>query len=127
MHRLPLYVPMALTLGCASLTTHGSNSVKPPITGPYEISNPLVKVKSLPPAPTYPREAKIAGISGDVTLDVTIDKNGIPISVKTLGGPFELRATAKFYVLKVEFFPFIENGLPTETSFQFVLPFRLRY
>jgi protein TonB len=126
MHRLSLYVSLALTLGCASPTTPGPIRVKPPITGPYEISNPLVKVKSLPPAPPYPRDAKIAGIKGDVTLDVTIDKNGIPTSIKAVGGPFELRPTATFYASKVEFFPFLENGLPTEISFQFVLPFRLR-
>ncbi|WP_420843039.1 energy transducer TonB [Geothrix alkalitolerans] len=126
MHRLFLYVSLALALGCAPATTLGSNRVKQPITGPYEISNPSIKVKLLPPAPPYPRDAKIAGIKGDVTLNVTIDKNGIPISVKAAAGPFELRPTATFYVQKVEFFPFFENGLPIETSFQFVLPFRLR-
>ena len=126
MHRLFLYVTLALAFGCASPTTHGPNNVKSPITGPYEISNPSVKVKSLPSAPTYPREAKIAGIKGDVTLDVTIDKNGIPVAVKAVGGPFELRPTATLYVSKIEFLPFLENGLPTETSFQFVIPFRLR-
>jgi len=126
MNRLLLYASLIIALGCTAPTTDPVYGTRPLIEGAFEISNPAVKIKFRPPAPQYPRDARMAGIMGDVTLNVTIDTNGIPIDAKPIAGPLALRPTARHYLLSVEFYPVMKDGSPTQMTFQFTMPFRLR-
>ena len=113
-------------VGCTAPNSHVQTGSKPLIKGPYKISDPNVKVKTMPPLPLYPAKAKSERTQGDVTVTVAIDKDGNTISAKAIDGPVELVPYAESVLMQMKFFPVLVNGKPTDTIFQFTMPFRLR-
>lgn len=126
MKNLLLLAALGFAVGCAAPETSVHEGRKGPISGAYEISNPKVKVKFQPPPPPYPSNARLKHISGDVLLDVTMNEKGFPFFVKAVSGPKELRQTAEHYLLNFEFHPVLINGVASEISFQFIMPFKVK-
>jgi len=85
-----------------------------------------IKVALQPPAPAYPAEAKAQRIQGTVVVELTVDEQGVPVGVKALSGPEELRATAMGYAEQWRFQPHQVNGKPTKARFKLTMPFKLR-
>lgn len=85
-----------------------------------------IKVKHQPPAPAYPAEAKAAKIQGTVEVEIIVDEQGVPVGVKALSGPEELRPTAQGYAEEWRFEPFKVDGKPVKARFKLTMPFRLR-
>ena len=114
-----------LLVGCTTPDTR-THSTIPLIKGPYEISNPDIQVKRIAPIPRYPAKALKDRISGDVTLIVTINEQGIPTKAKAVSGPVALMQSAEEILMKTEFKPAQGKALAGETTFNFVMPFRLK-
>lgn len=85
-----------------------------------------IKVKHQPPAPAYPAEAKTHGIQGTVEVEIIVDAQGVPVGVKALSGPEELRPTAVAYAEDWRFEPFKVKGKAIKARFKLTMPFRLR-
>ena len=127
-------ISMALTLlvviGCATPRQQFQQTDTKPtkllIKTSWEISNPTINVKRIPQPPPYPAEAKSKRIIGDVVLLVTINNSGTPITAKAIDGPPELIPTAEQFIMKFVFGNTDKSTLPSETTFQFTMPFRLR-
>lgn len=85
-----------------------------------------IKITYQPPAPSYPTEAKEAGIEGDVIVVIQVDPKGIPLKATAESGPKELRKTAEKYSLDWRFEPVIYKGVPQTVSFKLTFPFRLK-
>jgi TonB family protein len=66
--------------------------------------------------PVYPQEAKDARITGSVTLDVVINKQGAPDQIKVVKGPRQLQASALDAVKKWRWQPYLLNGEPIEVA-----------
>jgi protein TonB len=75
--------------------------------------------------PTYPALARQAGISGDVSLEVTIGKDGIVESAKPLSGHPILVSAAREAVLQWTYTPTTLNGFPVTVITTVTVPFRL--
>ncbi len=85
-----------------------------------------IKVRFQPPAPAYPAEAKESKIQGTVEVEIIVDAQGVPVGVKALSGPEELRPTAVAYAEDWRFEAFKVNGKATKARFKLTMPFRLR-
>lgn len=68
------------------------------------------------PAPQYPQMARIAHISGDVVLDVTIDRTGQIANIKTRQGHPILIQSAIDAVKQWKFRPYVLNGEAVEVE-----------
>ena len=66
--------------------------------------------------PTYPPDAKAAGIQGTVVLDAVIDKMGNVDSLKVTSGPSELQQSSLDAVRQWRYKPFLWNGEPIEVE-----------
>jgi TonB family protein len=66
--------------------------------------------------PTYPSSLSRANISGQVTVDVTIDKEGKVTEAKAVGGPGFLRANAETAALRSKFKPQTFNGVSVKAK-----------
>ncbi|HEX7173660.1 MAG TPA: TonB family protein [Pyrinomonadaceae bacterium] len=78
------------------------------------------------PAPSYPKEAKEAGVSGLVTVQVTIDEEGAVAVAEAVGGHTLLHAAAVEAVRRWRFSPTRLSGQPVKVTgvviLNFVLP-----
>ena len=63
-------------------------------------------------APTYPREAKRAGIQGTVRLDVVVGHDGRVLSTDLISGNETLARAAMKAVSKWRYKPVLLNGVP---------------
>jgi len=68
------------------------------------------------PAPEYPQMARIAHISGDVVLKITIDRNGEVTNIAVLGGHPILVNSAINAVKKWKHRPYVLNGEVVEVD-----------
>jgi TonB family protein len=57
------------------------------------------------PLPSYPKEARRLRVEGDVTLDVTVDRNGDVVKVEVLEGPPQLAKAAQDAVRQWKYEP----------------------
>ncbi len=85
-----------------------------------------IKVAYQPPAPAYPADAKLAKIQGTVEVEIIVNEQGVPVGVKALSGPEELRPTALGYAEDWRFAPFKVKGKAVKARFKLSMPFRLR-
>jgi len=79
------------------------------------------------PRPEYPADLQQAGIEGTVTLKAVISKEGLPISIQTVGNGVDQRlavAAAKA-VAQWRYQPALLNGEPVETMVTIDLSFTL--
>ncbi|HNB73734.1 MAG TPA: TonB family protein [Acidobacteriota bacterium] len=66
--------------------------------------------------PDYPREARNAGISGDVVVRILISQTGDVIEAKAEGGPPELHEAAVQAALQWKFKPTLLNNEPVKVT-----------
>ena len=76
--------------------------------------------------PSYPTQAREAGITGIVIVEAIIDRNGRVKDARVLEPlPFGLDQAALEALRQWEFRPGTLNGEPVETIFNLTVPFRL--
>ncbi len=66
--------------------------------------------------PTYPVEAKKAGILGTVVLDAIISKTGQVENLKVVSGPSELQKSSLDAVRQWTYKPVLLNGAPIDVE-----------
>ena len=71
----------------------------------------------------YPKEAKEAGVTGDVKLAITIGKDGLVTNVKVLSGHPLLAQAAEDAVRQWVYKPTLLNGQPVETESSVMIHF----
>ena len=77
------------------------SSLKEPVSSPKEQEQ--IRIVFQAPPPHYPPLAKIAGIEGVVTVEVMVDKDGIPVSAKGISGPPQLYKVAEENLMQWRF------------------------
>ncbi|MDR3670780.1 MAG: energy transducer TonB, partial [Holophaga sp.] len=85
-----------------------------------------VSVRYRPPLPDYPPLARMARIQGNVVVQVMVGLDGVPISVRALEGPFQLRGAAEAYALTWRFEPQMLDGVPQVSRFSLVVQYRIK-
>jgi TonB family protein len=75
--------------------------------------------------PEYPEQARADHISGPVTLEAIVAKDGSVKTVKTISGDPELAAAARQAVSQWQFKPFTQQGKPAEFQTKVTVNFRL--
>jgi TonB family protein len=75
--------------------------------------------------PQYPAEARTAGVQGNVSLMVTIGKDGLVTDVKTIAGPPPLISAAVTAVRQWRYKPILFKGEPQVASTVVDIPFKL--
>ncbi len=101
------------------------------ISGTVENSSGTAITKEPSPletiTPVYPFKARKKGIEGTVTLVVTVDSRGIPVSCTTqkTSGSRDLDEAAIEAVMKSRFSPGTVNGKKTESTVTVNISFRL--
>jgi TonB family protein len=75
--------------------------------------------------PTYPPDAKIAGIEGNVILEITIGVDGNVIDVREITGPTELMPAAVAAVQQWQYRPTIYRGRPQLATTEVEIRFKL--
>jgi TonB family protein len=87
-----------------------------------------MKVKTQPPAPAYPTEARMRRMTGEMAVEITIDPTGVPCMVRVKPGPFLafFAPTSLKYAETWRFEPATLNGVPQRAKFLLTMPFRLR-
>jgi TonB family protein len=75
--------------------------------------------------PTYPPWARIQRVTGSVTMDATIAKNGTLRDIKVISGPPLLVAAATEAVRQWRYSPALLNGTPVETQKRITIIFKL--
>ena len=68
------------------------------------------------PAPEYPQMARIAHVTGDVILKITIDRNGEVTNISVVQGHPILVNSAVNAVKKWKYRPYVLNGEPVEVD-----------
>jgi TonB family protein len=90
-----------------------ANRSKPQVAAPSraQITGGVLNDKAIEmPKPDYPEAARLAGITGIVKVQVTIDEHGQVISAEATDGPKELRKAAVDAALKARFEPVRLHG-----------------
>lgn len=77
------------------------------------------------PAPKYPIAAKLAKISGDVSIQVVIDEKGRVISAKAISGEALLRSAAEKAARDATFKPTKLSGQAVKVSGVIIYKFAL--
>ena len=90
------------------------------------VLTPDVLIKYAPEPPGYPQEAKYARVQGDVIINISINNDGIPISVIAVAGPEQLRPTAIEYLSQWRFTSVLKEGSIQVSTFRVRMPFKLR-
>lgn len=85
-----------------------------------------IKIKHQPPAPPYPAEAKAKKIQGTVIVEITQDRDGRVIKVRSLQGPEVLQETAANYATCWRFAPIPADRKDDRLCFRITMPFRVR-
>jgi protein TonB len=82
-----------------------------------------VLIQQVPPK--YPKLAKMAHISGPVTLQITVGTNGAVKNVNVISGHRLLRKAAIDAVQQWLYRPYMLNGKPTEVQTEVTVTFTL--
>ena len=76
--------------------------------------------------PTYPSEAKQAGIQGQVVLQFVVDESGRAQDIQVLSSPNDMLAEAAVNALEEKSFePAMQNGEPVKMRMSQPVTFRL--
>jgi TonB family protein len=109
-----------------TLASHGPRDPLPSPMAPVRIGGtlkPPAKIKNV--GPVYPPEAKAAGISGVVIMDVTLGVDGRVVDTKVLRSIPELDQAAIDAVMQWEFTPTLLNGQPVPVIMTVTVNFTL--
>lgn len=90
----------------------------PDSSHPHAFEFSQVVVRSQPPPPPYPVEAKKNNIKGTVVVELTVDPEGTPTSVTAIEGPGPLLPYACGYAIRWRFKPLALNGHPEYARFK---------
>ena len=116
---------MAFLLLVLSPSTSAAQTADDPANG--RIICPPVSVKHRRMVkPTYPLEAKIARVSGKVTVEVLIDKQGVPKSIRLINGNPMLVKAVLDAVQQWRWNPYRPNGKAAELETRVTINFELR-
>lgn len=96
----------------------------PPPASAWVLDATTVQVESRPKPPAYPDMARLAGVQGDVAVEVTIDPAGHPRQV-TSRGPRLLRTPVELYAMDWQFHPTLRDGKPMWTRYTITVPFKI--
>jgi len=66
--------------------------------------------------PVYPAEAKVAGVSGKVSVQILIDEEGRVISAQAVEGPVQIQFAARSAACSSRFSPTKLAGMPVKVS-----------
>ena len=111
---------LLLTLLACNTPTKINQEAPKPNSLPVERWNTAAKGRIT----SYPPLARLAGISGDVVMALTVNDQGHVIATKLLSGPPQLAATVDSYARKLRFFP-EPSDLPGPWSFSITARFDL--
>jgi TonB family protein len=75
------------------------------------------------PSPLYPPQAKAAGLSGTVELQVIVDETGQVISARPINGPPLLREAAMEAAYRARLVPVVKDGKPIKVTGYLVYKF----
>jgi protein TonB len=75
--------------------------------------------------PIYPPEAKIEGIAGPVTVELTIDKQGVPRTVRVKKGDPLLAQAVSTAIRRWRWAPYTLNGKAVEVETVITVIFEL--
>jgi hypothetical protein len=133
-----LIIGALLTTGCGAPKVAPLASDKPVLIGDPLFSQDAPKlilstdpdssrIKAAGPHPLvlYPPDLRVAGIQGDVVVEVWINDLGIPSKAVALWGPKYLWNTAEGYLKMCKFQPFLVDGKPTPVRFRRVMVYRV--
>lgn len=97
-----------------------NQTVAPPVSGGV-LNGKAISL----PQPAYPALAKQQRVSGQVTVEVTIDETGVVISARAVSGPMLLRSAAIAAARQARFTPTMLSGKPVKVegtiNYNFVL------
>ena len=97
-------------------SSDAQNTSSAAVAGPlYVPASTMIGYVLASPQPAYP-VGTANGISGTVTVALTISRTGTVTSDHAVGGPAELRAAAVAAVRGWRFRPFLVGGTPTEVT-----------
>lgn len=99
-----------------------------PSEPPLLITFSAIKVAHMPPPPPYPAEAKLRRMMTHLHLMISIDREGKPIGVRPLPGPWMafFAPAGISYAMNWRFEPARMNGEPIPARFHLRMPFQLR-
>jgi TonB family protein len=110
----------ATTLGLGvRVDAFAAGNEQPPAkaTGPIAVRSDIMQTQLIKSVmPIYPKDAKKAGIQGEVLLDAVIGKTGGVKNLKVVSGPRELQQSALDAVHQWIYKPFLLNGEPVEVK-----------
>lgn len=111
-----LILSVALLILAAAFT---SDAQTKPESTPKTISGGVLNGKAISlPKPEYPEDARRAGITGTVKVQVLIDETGMVVSVRTVSGPDNplLRQASEAAAMRATFSPTLLSGRPAKVS-----------
>jgi protein TonB len=68
------------------------------------------------PRPSYPQTARNAGVTGTVTVEVTIDESGNVSEARAVSGPPMLHQAAAIAARQARFSPTVLSGQPVRVK-----------
>jgi protein TonB len=98
----------------------------PPPPHPAMVTNSRLVTREAP-APIYPKKAERFGITGTVTIQFTVDEQGMPIEVKITrtSGNLDLDNAARTAAQKYRFVPYLVNGVAAKVQGTIDIVFKL--
>lgn len=90
-------------------------SPEPPVPSPTQVSGGVMNGRALNlPKPDYPATARLAGASGMVVVEVTVDETGKVVAARAVSGNAMLRAAAVSAARLARFAPTKLSGQPVK-------------
>ena len=118
--QLWIAIIMLWALVLAAHAQAGSGAT-PIVVSPEEASEHLIR--QIPPA--YPNIARVAHVEGEVLLEATVSKEGMPGNLKLVSGPPMLVQASMEAVRQWQYEPFLRDQQPVEVIFKITVRFSL--
>ncbi len=93
-----------------------SESTEPPKTPEFAELGSLIGFAVKIAQPAYPQQARNVYLGGEVIVNITIDEQGTPISVKAVTGPSILRTVSEEAARRSRFKPAMINNQPVKAK-----------
>jgi protein TonB len=99
----------------------------PKAAGPIAVTEDVTPPRAVSmPAPSYPADAKAAGIEGTVVVRYVVSETGAVTGVSAVRGPSELRAVCEAAVRNWRFMPALKDGQPVAVNRVARFPFHIK-
>jgi TonB family protein len=111
--------------GLAPVGTGGAPPPAPPPAAPQTSGKVVVAAEATSKAqPSYPRAASMAGVSGSVSIQVSINERGAVVDARAISGPPLLRDAAVNAARRWRFSPSTIGGVPVKATKTIVFNFK---